>query len=213
MIGIEAFAPRSSNHSKLGASDPISASGGSRLNELALKQKLAAEQDYARTVIPKRYNGMYASLSSSSITDIVKLRDKEFGIELARAMPHESVDDFVANKGHKHTKPIYRPTKPVSSPEKPGMWRRFAYNLTFGYAYKKEMIQYKQAQELFKIQHRVMVRDEERMGAKQTIAQSKPSMRKLISRTLKHTLNKALAPGAKYKIPPRQKETTARTIH
>ena len=163
MIGLEAAAPRSSKHSKVGASDPISASGGSKFDELVLKHGLAGEKEYSKTVVPKKYNGLYADPGKEKISEIVKLKDTDFGTELAKAKPANSPQGFVANKGESHAKPDYQQTKSVATPKKPSIWHRIANKVTFGYAYKTELKEYKEAKKLLNIQHHIGSRDQERM--------------------------------------------------
>jgi hypothetical protein len=68
LIGVEGASPRSSKHSKTGASDPYSAMKGSIIKELSEKKELSTT--YKKTKIPRKYGGMRISLSAEHIKSI-----------------------------------------------------------------------------------------------------------------------------------------------
>ena len=113
MIGMEGAAPYSNKHSKTGASDPISPTGASKFDDLSMKKKASGEPEYDGTAVPKKYNGIHASLKMEDISSITKLNAKDFSIELAEAIPGKSSGEFVGaiNQEKFHMKPVYKETR------------------------------------------------------------------------------------------------------
>lgn len=68
LLGVEGSAPRSSKHSKTGASDPYSAMKGSIMEDLSRKRE--SSTDYPSTLIPKKYGGMRITLDQDKIAII-----------------------------------------------------------------------------------------------------------------------------------------------
>ena len=166
MIGMEGAAPYSSKHSKIGASDPISPTGASKFDDLAMKKKATGEPEYDGTVVPKKYNGIHASLKMEDISSITKLNAKDFSIELAEAIPGKSSGEFVGgiNQEKFHKKPVYKETRKteITAP-KPSAFKNFANKITFGYAYKKEINEYKAERKVQAVQRKVATRDSVRV--------------------------------------------------
>jgi hypothetical protein len=119
MFGMEGAAPYSSKHSKTGASDPISPTGASKFEDLHIKKKFSSEKEYESTVVPDKYNGIYAELDPKKIEAITKLDDKKFSIELAEVKPGKTPEDFQKQIEGKdfHKTPELKTPKPSSKEE------------------------------------------------------------------------------------------------
>jgi len=166
MIGMEGAAPYSSKHSKTGASDPISPTGASKFDDLGMKKKAVGEPEYEGTEVPKKYNGIHASLKMEDISSITKLNAKDFSIELAEAIPGKSSGEFVGaiNQERFHKKPVYKETRKteITAP-RPTAFKSFANKITFGYAYKKEINEYKAERKVQAVQKKIATRDSVRV--------------------------------------------------
>ena len=144
MLGLEAAAPRSSKHSKVGASDPVSPTGCSKWNDLSKKKKYSDEPEYNATTIPQKYNGLHANLTKENMLEIVNQDTKSFGTDLATAIPQKSFESFRQMTAQHDTPELQAPKEQLTTVEKPSLWKRTAGKLTFGKAYKKERANYKQ---------------------------------------------------------------------
>ena len=166
MIGMEGAAPYSNKHSKTGASDPISPTGASKFDDLSMNKKASGEPEYDGTAVPKKYNGINASLKMEDISSITKLNAKDFSIELAEAIPGKSSGEFVGaiNQEKFHMKPVYKETRKMEiTAPKPTAFKSFANKITFGYAYKKEINAYKAERKIQAVQRKVATKDSVRV--------------------------------------------------
>ena len=114
MVGMEGAAPSSSKHSKTGAVDPMTATGGSYYDDLAPKLAIAGEDEYRDTKLPKKYGGMFIKLSKEQITAFRDLQLNEIDYKvLAHSTPYKSLDDLkdacLHNK--KHSISSHKPPK------------------------------------------------------------------------------------------------------
>lgn len=92
MTGVEGGAPTSKKHSKSGAINPLSAIDGSKFSSLDAK---ARGEEYQDVIIPKTLGGMMIKLTKEQIEEIVRLKDKDYGVELAHAVPCKSPQELV----------------------------------------------------------------------------------------------------------------------
>jgi hypothetical protein len=116
--------------------------------------------------VPKKYNSIHASLKMEDISSITKLNAKDFSIELAEAIPGKSSGEFVGgiNQEKFHKKPVYKETRKteITAP-KPSAFKSFANKITFGYAYKKEINEYKAERKVQAVQRKIATRDSVRV--------------------------------------------------
>lgn len=196
LIGLEGSAPSSHKHSKTGASDPISPTGGSLWQDL--KRKLKVEQKGANTsseqgteakpILPKKYNGMSVTLDKGKLEALVAKTDmNEYGEELAASIPKASLEEFkmAQQLNQLHESPA-RATVTVTVPNKPKtlpIWQKLANKLSFGFAYKDEIEAYKEAKELYKTAQAIQRGHTERANKSnpQTVATTTPERRSSVT--------------------------------
>lgn len=170
MFGMEGAAPYSSKHSKTGASDPISPTGCSKFDDLDIKKQFAGEKEYEETIVPKKYNGLYANLDENKINAITQIDDKKFSIELAEAKPSQSPEEFVKMEKFHETPQLVNTKHPEKKDlKKPTMWQNFVNKITFGKAYKDEINEYKKESKLQKVQNKISVNDEQRVSKAEVV--------------------------------------------
>ena len=173
LIGCEGAAPSSSKHSKTGKSDPLSPVDGSKYPNLTIKKDIATEAEYKDTIVPKKYNGLMASVDMEAINQIVAMDDKNHGPELAAKIPSKSASGFAASKTH--TTPEMKPSKKFKATlKKPNLAKRIINKLTFGFAFKKEIAAYKDEKKTLKIKATVEQQD----GRRDTLEKSKKVLEK-----------------------------------
>ncbi|RYE06035.1 MAG: hypothetical protein EOP33_02195 [Rickettsiaceae bacterium] len=163
MIGIEGAAPSSPKHSKTGASDPVSPTGGTKFDELAIKQQLSTESEYKDTKVPQKYGGMQIKLSDRSLDEITKLKADNFGTTLAYSVPGKSAENFQEKLNNKdyHQTPEFKESKDTDSkaqlPKAPALVKSIANiavkTATLGIfkPFKKEIEEYKAETTKYKI--------------------------------------------------------------
>jgi hypothetical protein len=93
LFGIEASAPRSSKHSKLGASDPFTAFHTSIWEDLDKKNNRGK---YAGCIIGEKYNGRFIQLTKEELSNLLKVDvDAISPMFLINSVPQKSVKDFI----------------------------------------------------------------------------------------------------------------------
>lgn len=153
LIGSEDAAPTSEKHSKFGVGGKVSAAGGSKFPDLKLKHQLAGEKEYEKTVIPQKYNGLSIKMDANSLNNLTNIKSDEFGPELAARMPAENVEAFKKNSQNFHQKPEFQgPKIAVSTRPEISNLKLLANKITFGLAYKQDVIKYKENSQKFKLQ-------------------------------------------------------------
>ena len=121
LIGNEGASPHSSKHSKTGASDPISPTGGSMWQDLHAKLAVAGEKEFQKTIIPKKYNGLIARPDIKTLEQITNLKSDQIeniGSEIASRIPGKNPEDFL-EKPQLYVSPNYMPSKKLEEPQKP----------------------------------------------------------------------------------------------
>lgn len=164
LIGVEGFAPSSSSHSKLGKSDSISATKGSKFEDLDTKKEIADESEYSQTIVPRKYNGMHVKLDTESLESITALSDQNYGKDLASRIPSSAVKDFVAHN-IQHQKPEFKASKSLQQIQKPNITKRLLngfvkiVSLTILQPYQNEIDTYNQAHKKQKLQNLVKAKE------------------------------------------------------
>jgi hypothetical protein len=182
LIGNEGAAPNSPKHSKVGASDPVSAIDGSKMDDLNLKLSFANEVLYQDTKIPMKYNGMTAKLTLNNIEAITNLKDNDFGYDVGNTIPAKNSKEFEANakgvidnfelKKKQHESPTIEYTRqkdqkiPTKKPKLIEV-KKVIHKITFGKLFKKDIQQYKQykaEKKADKVHNAISSKDKERIA-------------------------------------------------
>ena len=172
LIGNEGAAPSSPKHSKVGASDPVSATDSSKWDDLSVKKEVSAEQEYENTKLPRKYGGMRVKLDHEKITQITAMQADSFDFDLAYTMPGSNPSEFQANYSNKdahHKTPEIQPSRRIEfNLAKPAWYKRIlnrvVKTVTFGFVkpFNTEIKNYKKAKKKHKIHKQVAEGDERR---------------------------------------------------
>lgn len=156
LVGLESSEPASPNHSKTGASDPMSPVGSSKWDDLRVKKGVAGENEYKDTLIPQKYNGVFIKLDQDKLNSLTSLDHKtvdKLGSDIGSKIPAKSMEEF--KSANVHQTPEMKPTKDITEPVKPKFYalkKLPIINLFF----KKEIKEYKEAKKNYKIQNKVV---------------------------------------------------------
>ncbi|NRA73540.1 MAG: hypothetical protein HRU36_02185 [Rickettsiales bacterium] len=151
LIGNEGGAPTSHKHSKLGKSDPLSPTGGSKWQDLHAKKEAAGELAFKDTIIPRKYNGLIARPTSDTLDKITSMTPDsidKIGPEIAARMPSKTPEGFLEKeKTHLYELPAHMPSEKLKEPEKvskPNWGKRIIHFLTGGKFFNQQIKDYKQ---------------------------------------------------------------------
>ena len=177
MFGIEGGATYSSKHSWTGGSDPVSSlgEGGKKWKDLEITKQLSNQ--VSDIILPRKYNGMKVILDSTKISALTQMKDSEYGVLLASAMPCKNISEFnsryhnnqsrnnvdktdlVGESGY-YIKDNERLQSELQSssknimeiPKKLSLWKRILNSLTFGIIkpLRKEIEKYKDEKKKYK---------------------------------------------------------------
>ncbi|PCJ27602.1 MAG: hypothetical protein COA94_03930 [Rickettsiales bacterium] len=179
LFGCESHAPSSSQHSKVGNSNPVSPTGCSKFKVLKHKKTIAGETEYTNTIIPDKYHGMIGALDDQGVKALITIEADKFGKSLALTMPQNSPSDFIAQyvnspETEKNLRTLPElPTSAQKTPAplaKPNLFIRIANKVSFGLLFHDTMKEYKSEKKRYKIQSAI--------GAENTNSPPKKSLRK-----------------------------------